>query len=273
MIRKAKRMNLSNENILHIKKDNIEYLQFKKLLEFENIIHCYTLSVNNVNFKLKNSKEDVLESSYDRICNALNINMQDIVKSNQKHTDCIRNVENKEEIYDNTDGLITNKTKINLVQSFADCTPILLYDPINKVIGNIHSGWRGTAKKIGYKAVQKMIRDYNSKPENIVACIGPCIGKCHFEVDEDVKDIFEKAFSYLDRNCYIIRKQEVKIDEKTKYYIDTTLINRLILEECGLNPKNIIESKICTVCNSKYMHSYRAQGQNAGRNITILGMK
>ena len=114
--------------------------------------------------------------------------------------------------------------------------------------------------------MQKMISDYGSKPEDIIACIGPCIGKCHFEVDEDVKNIFEQAFSYLNRNCDIIEKRE------NKYHIDTTLINILMLEECGLQSTNIIESKICTVCNSNVIHSYRAQKDRAGRNIAVLGM-
>lgn len=265
-------MNLSNENILHVKKDDIEYLQFKKLLEFDNLVHCYTLSVNNVDFKSNYSKESILNSSYDRICNALEIRRTDIVKPKQTHTDCIENVENKFEKYEDVDGLLTNKANINLMLSFADCTPILLYDPINKVIGNIHSGWRGTVQKIGQKAVKKMIKDYDSRPEDIIACIGPCIGKCHFEVEHDVKEMFEKTFSYLGRNCDIIEKQEVLVNGKQKYHIDTTIINRLILEEVGLSKNNIIESNICTVCNSEYMHSYRAKGQEAGRNVTVFGM-
>ena len=113
-----------------------------------------------------------------------------------------------------------------------------------------------------------MVRDYQSNPKDIIACIGPCIGKCHFEVKEDVKDIFEKTFSYLGRNDDIIEKESLE-----KYKIDTTLINRLLLENSGLLPENIIESKICTMCNSQIMHSYRVDKERAGRNITILGMK
>ena len=86
-------------------------------------------------------------------------------------------------------------------------------------------------------------------------------------MDEDVKQIFEQTFSYMNRNCDIIKKQE------KKYNIDTTLINRLILEEVGILPENIFESKICTVCNSNLIHSYRAEKERAGRNIAILGMK
>lgn len=266
-------MDLSNKNIIHVKKDEIEYLQFKRLLEFENLEHCYTLSANNVDFVRENNKN--LDYSYEKICKALNIERKNIVRPMQSHTDCIKNVEEeleKEENYIDVDGLLTNKNNINLMLTFADCTPIFLYDPVNKIIGNIHSGWKGTAQKIGQKAVYKMIKDYNSKAENIIACIGPCIGKCHFEVEEDVKGIFEKTFSYLRRNNDIIEKNEI-IDGKQKYHIDTTLINRLILEEVGIRPENIIESNICTVCNSKYMHSYRAMGNKSGRNVSIIALK
>ncbi len=267
-------MDLSNKTMLHVKKDGVEYLQFRKLLEFNNLINCYTLSVNNVDFRRNFPEEstDTLEQSYNKICNALNINKNTIVRPKQSHTDCIKTVENTSEKYEDVDGLITNKPNINLMLTFADCTPILLYDPENKAIGNIHSGWRGTVQKIGLKAVEKMVKQYNSKPENIIACIGPCIGKCHFEVEEDVKNIFEEKFGYLKRNCDIIEKQEKMVNGKEKYHIDTTLINRLILEEYGLKPENIIESNICTVCNSNLMHSYRADGKSSGRNVTILGM-
>ena len=270
-------MDLSNENILHVKKGDIEYLQFKRLLEFDNLINCYTLSVNNVDFKRKN--QEILNLSYEKICKAFYIERKSILRPSQTHTDCIKNVDNnweediKKGVFKEVDGLVTNKKNINLMLSFADCTPILLYDPVNKVISNVHSGWRGTVQKIGPKAVQKMIKDYNSKPEDIIACIGPSISKCHFEVKNDVKDIFGKTFSYLGRNCDIIRKQEKLDNEEQKYNIDTNLINRLMLEEMGLRKNNIVESNICTVCNSSYMHSHRKSKENAGRNIALLGMK
>lgn len=268
-------MDLSNDTILHIKKDGVEYLQFRKLLEFKNLINCYTLSANNVDFRRNFPKENenILKESYDKICSALNIDVKSIVRPKQSHTDCVKIVENSSEKYEHTDGLITNKNNINLMLTFADCTPIFLYDPINNVIGNVHSGWRGTIQKIGAKAVEKMVKEYNSKPENIIACMGPCIGKCHFEVEEDVKNIFEETFSYFNRNYDIIEKQKELVHSKEKYHIDTTLINRLLLQNVGLNPSNIIESNICTVCNSNIMHSYRAHGKDSGRNVNILGMR
>lgn len=259
-------MDLSNENVLHIKKDGIEYLQFRRLLEFDNLINCYTLRPLNYNKKTLANQE--LEENYNKICKALEIERENLIRPHQSHTDCIENVDRTDVNYNDVDGFITEKENIDLTLSFADCTPILLYDPVKKVIANIHSGWRGTVQKIGKKAVAQMVRDYQSNPKDIIACIGPCIGKCHFEVKEDVKDIFEKTFSYLGRNDDIIEKESLE-----KYKIDTTLINRLLLENSGLLPENIIESKICTVCNSQIMHSYRVDKERSGRNIAILGMK
>ena len=269
--RKGIFVDLSNENMVHIKKDKIEYLQFKKLLEFENVINCYTLSVNNVDFKRDYTEKhtDILNKSYEAICEALRIRKDNIVRPHQTHSDNIEIVNELGNKYNNVDGLLTNKVNIDCVLTYADCTPILLYDPIKKVIGNIHSGWRGTVQKIGQKAALKMIKNYDAKPSDIIACIGPCIAKCHFEVSEDVKQIFEQVFRYLNRDCDIIKRAK----EEGKYFIDTNLINRLILEEIGIKPENIYESNICTVCNANVIHSYRANKENSGRNVAIIGSR
>ena len=140
------------------------------------------------------------------------------------------------------------------------------------MIGNIHSGWKGTVQKIAQKGLLKMIKEYESDVKDIICCIGPCIGMCHFEVGEDVKEIFEDTFSYLGNLENIIKKGEKK-EEGQKYFIDTTLINRMLLEEIGVPSTNIIESNICTVCNRQYIHSYRADREFSGRNTAIIGLK
>lgn len=266
-------MDLSNENMLHVKKSGIEYLQFRKLLEYDEIVHCYTLSVEEIDFRKNLGTEEQLkkvEYSLERLCEGLEISKDSIIRPGQTHSDIVRKVGNLKEQFDNVDGLLTNENNINLVLSFADCTPIYIYDPVKRVIGNIHSGWRGTVQKIGQKAVKKMISEYNSNPEDLIVCIGPCIGKCHFEVGEDVKKIFEQTFSYLNRNYDIIIKNELK---PNKYFIDTNLINRLIIEEVGVKTKNIIESGICTACYPNFIHSHRINGDNAGRNVSVMGLK
>ena len=266
-------MDLSNENMVHVKKDGIEYLQFRRLLEYNEVVHCYTLSVNDIDFRKKLGTEEQLKKvnhSIEKLCEGLEISQYSIIRPGQTHSDIIKKVEKKEENFSNVDGLLTDKVNINLVLSFADCTPIYIYDPIKNVIGNIHSGWRGTVQKIGQKAINKMVLEYSCNPKDLIVCIGPCINKCHFEVGEDVKDIFEQTFSYLNRNYDIIKGSKIKSD---KYFIDTNLINRLILEEVGVKPENIIESKICTACHPDILHSYRINGDKAGRNVSVMGLK
>ena len=165
------------------------------------------------------------------------------------------------------DGLVTDKKNKALIFCFADCTPLLFFDPIKKVIANVHSGWRGTLQTIGRNAVNKMIEQYSCKPEDIICCIGPTIRKCHFEVDEDVKDLFYNKFKgEIDIEKYIENLQE----KDGKYFIDTVGINKEVLLKLGLKDKNIIDSKICSVCDEDKIHSYRAHGDKSGRNISIM---
>lgn len=256
---------LSNENIIHIKKEDIEYIQFRKLLEYKDKVkHCYTTRSDNY------EKDD--GKNYKRLYDSLNLDYKKCVKiKEQIHSNFVQVIENEETKPDKVDGLITNKKGISFSLRFADCTPIYLYDTVKNVIGDIHSGWKGTVGKIAQVAVKKMIEEYNSKPEDIICCIGPAIGRCHFEVDEDVKNIFENTFSYMNINDKIIEKGEVK-EGKQKYFIDTNLINRTMLEEIGLLKQNIIESNICTVCNKDVLHSYRVDREKAGRNTAIMSL-
>jgi len=256
---------LSNKNMIHIKNRDAQYLQFKKLLEYKDkITHCYTM-------KCCDYKEDD-GKNYKMLYEVLKLNYDKLVRiQHQIHSNFVEKVDNENEIHTNVDALITNKKEISLSLRFADCTPIYLYDPVENVIGNIHSGWKGTVQKIAVEGVKKLIEEYGCKAENIIACIGPAIGKCHFEVDEDVKEIFENTFSYMNISDKIIEKGQIK-EGRQKYFIDTNLINRKMLEEIGLKPENIIESNICTVCNSDLLHSYRVDKENSGRNTAIIGL-
>lgn len=272
-------MDLSNENVIHIRKDGIQYLQFRKLLEFSEIIHAYSLGLEN-NFRTSNFKEinDKDVKDYKKITRVLGSNYINIVKPYQMHTDNIKIVKSKINIncpdinnteYENSDGLITNMKNIMLTTTNADCILLLFYDPIRKVIANIHSGWRGTVQRISIKAVEKMKSEYNSKPEDIICCICPSIRKCHFEVEKDVKELFEKEFNDLEEIKGII---EEKIPNK-KWNIDTVLINKILLKKQGLKEKNIIDSNICSVCNSNLMHSYRVEKKAFKLNTALIEIK
>ena len=126
-------------------------------------------------------------------------------------------------------------------------------------------------QRISVKTVQKMVNEFGSKPENIICCICPSIRKCHFEVDKDVKDLFEKEFEDLNinQNTDIMEKQK----DKEKWNIDTVLINKIILEKADLKTENIIDSGICSVCNKDLIHSFRVEKQRYGLNTAVISLK
>ena len=259
-------MDLSNENIIHVKKGDVEYLQFKELLKYsDRVQHAYSLKP--LQFSDEN---DQAPANYEKICEALNIDSNKIIKSAQKHTDVVKDIEEYiDEKFEFVDGFITNKKNIPLVTKYADCTPIILYDKIKNVIGNVHSGWRGTLQRISAKAVKLMIEKYNCNPADIIVCIGPCIKQCHFQVEEDFIENFKQEFGNVEK---YYKTGEI-IEGKQKYYFDTTSLIIDYLTEIGINRENIFDSNICSVCNVAKMSSYRAEKEKADRNMNIVMLK
>ena len=259
-------MNLNNENIIHVKKGDVEYLQFKELLKYsDRVQHAYSLKP--LQFSDEN---DQAPANYEKICEALNIDSNKIIKSAQKHTDVVKDIEEyTDEKFEFVDGFITNKKNIPLVTKYADCTPIILYDKIKNVIGNVHSGWRGPLQRISAKAVKLMIEKYNCNPADIIVCIGPCIKQCHFQVEEDFIENFKQEFGNVEK---YYKTGEI-IEGKQKYYFDTTSLIIDYLTEIGINRENIFDSNICSVCNVAKMSSYRAEKEKADRNMNIVMLK
>ncbi len=278
-------MDLSNENVIHVKKNGIEYLQFRRLLEYKDKIkHAYTLGINNDFRTSTPEKKKLSEEKYNKNINTyktffkgIGEDYTKIVKPNQDHTDEIKIVNSKinpdkpdfdVKEYDRADGLITNKKDIILETTNADCILLLFYDPVKEVIANTHSGWKGTIQRISVKTVKKMKNEFDCNPEDIICCICPSIRKCHFEVDRDVKEMFENEYKDLknDQLCDIMQE---KIPNE-KWNIDTVLINKIILQKAGLRRENIIDSGICSVCNSDIIHSFRVEKQGYGLNAAFI---
>ena len=292
-------MDLSNENVVHIKGKQIEYLQFKKLLEYPEIKYAYVIGLDK-NFEFYPSdenKNNITKNNFKKICAELNLDYNNLVNVKQNHTDNIQIITkkiNKDKpdfnLYENTDGLITSKKNIILSTKNADCILLVFYDPIKKVIANVHSGWRGTLQRISVKAVEKMQKEYDCNPKDIICCMSPSIGKDHFEVDEDVYKMFFEEFKDLlntensDNLNTLNKTLNLSISNNTnlsesileknvdKWHIDTVLINRKILLQKGLKEENIVDSGICSVCNKDIIHSYRAHGENAGRATQIIAI-
>ncbi len=271
---------LSNNTVNHIKTEHIEYLQFRKLQKYNNIIsHGYSVGIDK-NFRtfrsnrepLSNNEYENSMNNYKQFCKQIGADYKNIIKANQAHTD---NVVSIDEINTNntidtkilSDGLITNKRGIVLATTNADCILLLFFDPVKKIIANTHSGWKGTIQEISIKTVEKMINIYGCNPKDIIVCICPSIRKCHFEVGEDVKEMFYKQFKKLgNTDEFIFNRHE-------KWYVDTVYINKMLLKGMGILEDNIEDSGICSVCNSNIIHSYRVEGKDYGLATALIGLR
>ena len=252
-----------------IEKD--EYYQFEELNKYNNLVHLFTKKEIDFNRKAKSVEE--LDKQFKEIEDILGVKFKKTIFPYQEHTNIVKCVteENLDDKFISVDGTITNLKGVALVVSAADCQSILLYDEKNKVIGNVHSGWKGTLGRIIQNTISLMVKEYDCNPTYIKAFICPSILKCCFEVDEDVVDLFRNEFKELDMDKYISKGNF--IDNKQKYYIDTVGLNKEILCNMGLKEKNITESNICSKCNSDKIHSHRGSNGSGGRNISIIMMK
>ncbi len=159
--------------------------------------------------------------------------------------------------FENTDGLFTKEFGIFLVVSVADCVPVLLYDPVQKVVAAVHAGWKGTAAKIVSKAVGKLCEQCGTQAKDIVAWIGPSAGSCCYEVAKEVADRFEKK----------------AVTQKTdKYFVDLKCANysQLICE--GVSHSSIEISTHCTIHEKELFHSFRRDGKASGRMMAAIGL-
>ena len=158
------------------------------------------------------------------------------------------------------DGFISNVKDIATLTTAADCTSILMYDPDKNVYANIHSGWRGTVLRIVEKALSIMRFEYGCDTRNIICCIGPSIRKECFLVNEDVVEIFIDEFSNYTKRYPIIQKTDLTNEKGVQYKLDSNRIIKLMMQDAGVIEENIIDSNICTNCNSEYFHSKRKEG-------------
>lgn len=277
----------TNNDILHIKCENgIEYLQFKKLNEYPELVHGIFLRHGGVSAGLYDSlntrlaghdiQSNVFEN-YNRICNCLNFDENKLCKGKQAHTDNVYHITddivneyNIRSLNDTEiDGYITSESNIFTVITTADCIPVIIYDPVRKVTANVHSGWKGTIKQIYLKAINKMINEFNCKVQDLIVCLGPSIGKCCFSSkEESFKEQFIKVWPEQDKYIYY---DEDKFHIDLKYLLKNDLIN------IGVKKENIIDANICTKCNNKDFYSYRVTTQKGEEDYgtfgTVMGIR
>ena len=157
-----------------------------------------------------------------------------------------------------TDGVFTKEKNVLIMTFYADCTPIFYYDTRQKVIGMVHSGWRGTAKRIAEKGVQFMIDTYGTQLKDLKIVIGPCAGGCCYEVDDAVKIHFPQ-YDYL-----------FTPTRENHYLMNIKGINKEILLAKGLLESQIEVSAQCTLCDTKSYFSFRRENGHTGRMAAFM---
>ncbi len=208
-----------------------------------------------------------------RMARALGVHPEDFTYTNQTHTTHVEVVraEDKGKTFAETDGLITNVPGICLVTFYADCVPLYFLDPVKKVIGLSHSGWRGTVGKMGKVTVDKMVGTFGCNPKDILAAVGPSICQDCYEVSEDVILKFKEAFpeSLWDKLFY--QKEDQK--EQGKYQLNLWEANRQIFLEAGIKEDHMAITNACTHCNPEVFFSHRTTGNQRGNVSAFLALK
>ena len=260
--------------------DGVSFLTFKIFEKYPQLKCAFSTRLGgksegyyssmNLSFNVGDNSDTVKEN-YKLLSAAVGVDHNNLIISHQTHKTNVLRV-GKEDIgkniwrdrdYSDIDALITNEKGVALVTHSADCCLLGFFDPNKNVIAAAHAGWRGTAAEIGKKTVQKMTEYYGSNPKDILVILAPSIGKCCYEVDEPVFNEFKKL-DYLNLDKIFFPK------ESGKYMLNLWEANAQILENAGVNRKNIEFTDICTNCQSKYFHSHRATGGKRGVNGLIM---
>jgi YfiH family protein len=225
----------------------------------------------NLSFNRNDTRENVI-SNYHIISDALGIDFNKIVLSDQVHDNKIYIVRKedagkglaRESDIKGYDGLITNVKGIPLVTFYADCVPVLMLDTKNEAIAAVHSGWKSTVLKISNEAVRKLRQEFSTKPEDLQVAIGPSLCRGCFEVGREVYDLFKDNYVWVDNYTEF---------KSGKYYISLQDVIKKSLTEEGIPKENIVISDVCTKCNKDTFFSYRGDNKKTGSLAAVMMLK
>ena len=257
-----------------------------------NVVHCFStrhggvstgdLSSLNLGVHRGDDWKNVYEN-YRRLGSAVGFTPEQTVFTHQTHTDIVARVGAADrgwglfrEVEPERDGICTDEPGVALVCFSADCTPILLHDPVRHAAAAVHAGWRGTAKGIAARCVEAMVRNFGTDPADLQAAVGPCIGPCCFETGPEVRDALleglgEEAGQYIRpalRSCHSEQSEGSVPLSPEKYYPDLKQLNALWLRRAGV--RTIDVSADCTRCQPERFWSHRAVGNARGSLAAVI---
>lgn len=253
--------------------NNTTYFLFENLLSYNSINHFTStrlggistghLSGLNLGYTVNDNPENV-KHNLELLAYATTIPQTAMVFPRQTNGVNIGILKSVDDIFPDTDALITNVSGVCIGIRTADCVPVLLYDPVQKVIAAIHSGWKGTVEKIAKSTIERMIKEFGTQPQYLIAAIGPSIGPDVYEVGPDVIGYVKQAFT--ENNVLV----PVKNSEKA--FFNLWEANKQVLIESGI-PSNQIEiAEMCTYSQPELFYSARRDKGKTGRLATGIMM-
>lgn len=264
------KLKYANQNeSTHLKeKEGVYYLTFRNLEE-AGVCHAFStrlggvskehLSTMNLSFHRQDDPAAVMEN-HRRFARAVGYDETKLVFSDQVHTtkihkvtsaDCGKGIIRESDLI-GIDGLVTNEPGIPLITFYADCVPLYFYDAVRKVVALAHSGWRGTAARIGKVMLDYMKQEYGTEAKDVLCAIGPSICQSCYEISGDVAAEFQKEFTAEQYENFM------KNVGNGKYHLDLWKVNQYILLEAGVTKEHLAVTDICTCCNSDVLFSHRA---------------
>ena len=215
--------------------------------DFNNLTYGFIYNFNSYD------KENILEEFY----------LDELVTIKQIHSDNIYNLQNLDEKHNffEGDSILTKLKNIGIGVYTADCVPILIYETTHNYISVVHAGWKGSLSEIVKKTIEKINSICDSEANNYYTVIGPSIGRCCYEVGDEVASKFISKFDYA--------KEFIETLENKKYLLDLVSLNQVQLERSGV--KNIEVIDTCTKCN-KFLPSFRRDGTSAGRILSFIAI-
>ena len=225
----------------------------------------------NLSFTRGDDEAAVMEN-FHRFCTAIGADAKQVVVSAQTHTVNLYNATAADRGrgvtvprgYTDVDGLLTDEPGVMLCTQYADCVPLFFVDPTRRVVATSHAGWRGTAAGMAAVTVERMVSDYGCRREDILAAIGPSIGRCCFEVDTPVYEAFCQT-EVFDDGCFVARPHD-------KFHIDLWEVNRRFLLSAGIRSEHITVTDLCTRCHPDVFWSHRATGGERGSLAAFIGI-
>jgi polyphenol oxidase len=240
--------------------------------------------VLNLSFMEWDTKENVLENR--RLLQAaIGAKEFTLLAMKQIHSDLIQPFSARPAQPCKGDASITKEPGLLLGTQTADCVPILLVDPHKRALAAIHAGWRGTLARIAQKTVGRMQLEFGSKPTDLLAAIGPSIGPCCYEVAAEFVTKFTAQFA--DAHEYFDEARTGDEPNPLQWmnmrppghqplpknvHLDLRKANRSQLVAAGLRAKNIFTSDLCTSCRTDLLFTYRKEGPESGRMLSVIGI-